>query len=63
MMTEPKFDHHPTRTAMKFDAVAESTIDYNAAVDYKHEHRDAEHEHVIGLVTEDDRARARARAQ
>jgi len=34
-----------TRMAMKFDGVAESTVDYAAEFDYEHEHRDAEHEH------------------
>ncbi len=34
-----------TRMAMKFDGVAESIADYDAAIDYDDEHRFAEHEH------------------
>jgi hypothetical protein len=34
-----------TRMAMKFDGVAESSADYDAAIDYDYEHRFAEHEH------------------
>ena len=34
-----------TKMAMKFDGVAEASLDYTVAIDYEHEHRDAEHEH------------------
>jgi four helix bundle protein len=34
-----------TRMAMKFDGIAESSVDYAVAIDYEHERRDAEHEH------------------
>lgn len=36
---------------MKFGRVAESSIEYNAEIDYEHEHRYAEHEH--GSQTEE----------
>jgi hypothetical protein len=34
-----------TRMAMKFDSVGESSLEYDAEIDYDNEHRDAEHEH------------------
>jgi hypothetical protein len=34
-----------TRMAMKFDGVAESSVEYDAEIDYDYEHRYAEHEH------------------
>ena len=35
-----------TRMAVKFDGVGESSMEYDAEIDYDNEHRFAEHEHV-----------------
>jgi hypothetical protein len=35
----------PSKMAMKFDGVSETSSEYNSSVDYEHERRDAEQEH------------------
>ena len=47
-----------TRMAMKFDGVAESSVEYDAGVDYEHEHRFAEHEHEVGTEETPEPCRA-----